>query len=337
MMRCLTLALLAAAQLPAQNFTAFEAALRSEAAPGVSVAITRGTEVIYRKAFGLANSETNAPVTPDMLFRLGSTTKMIVAATLMTFVNEGKLDLEAPVSRYIPNLPACIGAVSTNQLLTHSAGFKDVAPMFGSHDDSALEANVRSWGADYCEQPAGKQYKYSNPGYVLAGYLAQTLSGKPFADTVEERILRPVGMRQSTFRPIMAMTYPFAEGHDGARKIIRPAPDYAGAWPAGSLFSNTADLSTWVIALLNRNMAPAISKPHMPIGADGKKQYGYGLELRGTGPNQIWEHTGSRDGYGSVIRMYPGQRIGIIILGNWSDAKFPRSLAAAAAALSLPE
>ena len=321
----------------AQDFTALEASLRSEASPGISVAITRGTEVIYRKAFGVASVETGAAVTPDMLFRLGSTTKMITAATLLTFVDQGKLDLQAPVSLYIPGLPACISAVTAHQLLTHSAGLKDVAPMFGSHDDSALEANVRGWREDYCEGPAGKQFKYSNPSYVLAGYLAQVLSGKPFADTVEERILRPLGMTQSTFRPTMAMTYPLAEGHDNHRAIIRPAADYAGAWPAGSLFSNTGDLAKWMIAILNQSFAPAISKPYLAKSKDGKTQYGYGLDIRGEGAMRVLEHAGNRDGYGSFIRMYPAQRIGIVILGNWTGAVFPKSLKAAAAALALPE
>jgi CubicO group peptidase (beta-lactamase class C family) len=321
----------------AQDFTAMEAALRAEANPGISVAITRGTEVIYQKAFGVASKETSSPVTAEMLFRLGSTTKMITAATLLSFVDEGKFDLQAPVSRYVNGLPACLGAVTAHQLLTHTAGIKDVAPMFGSHDDSALEANVRSWREDYCEGPAGKQFKYSNPSYVLAGYLSQVLSGKPFADTVAERILIPLGMTHSTFRPTMAMTYPLAEGHDKDGKIIRPAADYAGAWPAGSLFSNTGDLSRWVIAVLTKNFAPAISKPYVARTGGQGRQYGYGLDIRGEGKNRILEHAGDRDGYGSFIRMYPEQRVGIIMLGNWTSAKFPRSLKAAATALSLPE
>ena len=208
--------------------------------------------------------------------------------------------------------------------------------MYGSHDDSALEANVRSWGTDFCESTPGKEFKYSNPSYVLAGYLAQVLSGKPFADTVEERVLRPLGMLKSTFRPMVAITYPFAEGHDDHAKVIRPAADYAGAWPAGSLYSNTEELSKWVQAILNRNFAPAISKPYIAMSKDGKTQYGFGLDIRGEVDSRILEHNGSRTGYGSVIRIYPAQHIGIIILGNWSGATFPKSLAAAAAALSLP-
>jgi len=317
------------------EFTGIKSALQSEASPGASIAITRGPEVVYRRAFGIANTETGSLVIPDMLFRLGSTTKMFTAATLVSFAEQGRIDLNVPVSRYIAKLPACVGAVTAHQLLTHSAGIKDDAPMFGSHDDSALEANILSWRDDYCEDPPGKKYKYSNPSYVLAGYLSQVLSGKPFADTVTERILQPLGMTHSTFRPTMAMTYPLAEGHDAQLKIIRPAANYAGAWPAGSLFSNTTDLSKWVIAFLNGGpgLSPFVIKQLSTRNQPGS--YGYGLAIRGEGESRILEHAGNRDGYGSFIRMYPAQRIGIIILGNRTGAAFPKTLRAVADAFSL--
>ncbi len=336
MYRALTVLPFCVLQLAAQDFSSFEAALKSEAAPGISVAITRGDQVIYRKAFGVADAETGSPVTADMIFRLGSTTKMIVAATVLSMVDEGELDLQAPVSRYLPSLPACLGKITTHQLLTHTSGIKNVVPMYGEHDETALEANVRSWGPDYCETPPGGLYSYSNPSFVLAGYLAQTLSGKRFADIVEERVLHPLGMTHSTFRPTVAMTYPLAQGHDKDRKVIRPAADYAGAWPAGSLFSNTDDLTHWVMAIMNRGFASAITKPNVDVSKDGKTKYGYGLNVRDSGNTRILEHSGSRTGYGSFVRMYPAQHVGIILLGNWSGALFPKSLAAASAALGLP-
>ncbi len=80
-----------------------------------------------------------------------------------------------------------------------------------------------------------------------------------------------------------------------------------------------------------------MAKPYIAMSKDGKTSYGYGLDVRGEGKNLIWEHAGNRDGYGSFIRMYPSQHVGIIMLGNWTGASFPRSLKAAAAALGLPE
>ena len=307
--------------------------------PGVAFAIVMGTDVVYRKGFGYASQETQQPIAPEMLFRLGSTTKMFTAATLASLAEEGKIDLNAPVSRYVSDIAPCIGKVTAHQLLTHTAGIKDIAPMFGSHDETALAANVRSWREDFCKAEPGGKWSYSNPSYVLAGYLAEVVSGKPYADIVEEKILKPLHMTRSTFRPTMAMTWPLAEGHNRDMEIIRPAADYAGAWPAGSLFSNVDDLAQWTVAFLNGGFsAKVIEKMSTPYvdKADGKAKYGYGLDVRMAGSVKILEHAGNRDGYGTFIRMYPQRRVALIILGNRTGAVFPKTLAAAAASFDLP-
>jgi CubicO group peptidase (beta-lactamase class C family) len=335
---------LAALFIPQTHGADLEATLRAELesthTPGAAIAIVRGAKVEYIKGVGLANTETKTPVSPNMLFRLGSTTKMFTAATLVSFAVEGKLDLKAPLGQYLAGNYAvvlgCLTTITAHQLLTHSAGLKDVAPMFGSHDETALALNVRSWSPDYCEAAPGKQFKYSNPGYVLAGYLVEVLSEKFYADTVNERILKPLGMTHSTYRPTVAITYPLAQGHNREMQIIRPAADYAGAWPAGSLFSNVEDLSRWMIAFLNGGMlegkqalSPAIiaklSAPYIACAGKEGRQYGYGLEIQ----DGMLEHEGNRDGYGTVIRMYPERKLGIVILGNRTGVTFPRTLDAA--------
>ena len=320
--------------------------LRDSKIPGAAIAIVRGTEVIYRRGFGYASMETKQAVDPGMVFRLGSTTKMITAATLVSLAEEGRIDLNAPVSRYVPDIAPCIGKVTPHLLLTHSAGIKDVAPMFGSHDETALSINVHSWRDDFCVDQPGAKWAYSNPSYVLSGYLAEVVSGKPYAEVVEEKVLKPLGMTHSSFRPTMAMTFPLAEGHNREMAIIRPAADYAGAWPAGSLFSNIDDLARWTTAFLNggklegRQAIPSavIAKLSTPYVTEpnGTTKYGYGLAIREVNGVVILEHAGNRDGYGSFIRMYPAERVAFIILGNRTGAVFPKSLAAAAKALDLP-
>ena len=109
--------------------------------------------------------------------------------------------------------------------------------MFGSHDDEALKREVAGWKDDRFFTQAGKVYSYSNPGYWLAGLLAETIGGKPYADQVATTIFEPLGMTHSTFRPTIALTFPLAQGHDvfaGKQEIIRPAADNAASWPAGS-------------------------------------------------------------------------------------------------------
>src|SRR5438876_5708254 len=133
----------------AQDFAPLEQTVRDELArskvPGASIAIVRENRVIYSKGFGTANIETNEPVRPEMLFRLGSTTKMLTATALVGLSLEGKLDLNAPGGKYIGGLAPKISTVTANQLLSHTAGIHNEAPMYGTHDDEALGKGMRSW------------------------------------------------------------------------------------------------------------------------------------------------------------------------------------------------
>lgn len=339
-MRSLAIAILLAAPLLGQDFAPLEQSAREELArlniPGASIAIVRGDRVIYSKAFGVADVETNEAVRPEMLFRLGSTTKMFTATALAELSIEGKLDLNAPAGKYLPGLPPKLSQVTANQLLSHTAGIHDEAPMYGSHDDDALGKGIRAWTDGWLFTAPGKIFSYSNPGYWMAGYLVEVLSGKPYADAMEERVFRNCGMSRTTLRPTMAMTWPLAQGHefvDGKARVPRPAADNAGSWPAGSIFSNSQDLARFVTAFLNDGMLDGkraldprafalLSSTHAKY-PDSPESYGYGLTIRDLRGVHVVEHGGSRMGYGSFIRMAPEQRVGIIVLTNRTGANLP--------------
>jgi len=311
--------------------------LQASKTPGAAVAVVLGDQVVFSHGYGLASVDTGAPLTPDMLFRLGSTTKMFTASAVVGLALEGKLDLNAPVSRYISGLDPTIGQLTANQLLSHTSGLHDEAPMFGSHDDAALGNGIHAWKADFLFAPPGRIYSYSNPGYWLAGYLAETVSGKPYADVIAERIFAPLGMQRSTVRPAMAMTWPLAQGHeirDGHPAVIRPAADNASGWPAGSIFSSALELSRFVIAFMNdgrldgRQVLPQkliaiMSSPHAEIPG-GDQHYGYGFELSASRGVHWVEHGGSRAGYGSTIRMAPDRKFAVIIVANRSGSGMPK-------------
>ena len=311
--------------------------LQATKTPGTAVAVVMGDQVIFSHGYGVASVDTGAPLTPDMLFRLGSTTKMFTASAVVGLALDGKLDLNAPVSQYISGLDPTIGQLTANQLLSHTSGLHDEAPMFGSHDETALGIGIHTWKADFLFAPPGRIYSYSNPGYWLAGYLAETVAGKPYADVIAERVFSPLGMTHSTLRPSMAMTWPLAQGHeirDGKPAVIRPAADNASGWPAGSIFSSALELSRLVIAFMNdgrldgRQVLPPkliaiMSSPHAEIpGSDD--HYGYGLQLFSSRGVHWVEHGGSRAGYGSTIRMAPEQKFAVIIVANRSGSGMPK-------------
>ena len=305
--------------------------------PGAVVAVVSGDRVVFSHGFGVSSADTSAPVSPDMLFRLGSTTKMFTAAAVAGLALEGKIDLEAPVSRYISGLDVSVGKLTANQLMSHTSGLHDEAPMFGSHDEAALGNGIRRWKEDVLFAPPGRIYSYSNPGFWLAGYLAESVSGKPYADVIEERLFRPLGMNRSTLRPTMAMTWPLSQGHEvrnGRPEVIRPAADNAASWPAGSIFSSALDLSRFVIAFMNEGkvegkqvlppkLISMMSSPHAHIPGS-ESSYGYGLNLSNSRGVRWVQHAGSRAGYGSLIRMAPERRFAVIMVANRTASDLPK-------------
>lgn len=349
---CAALALTVGAgaqEAKAPDFAAVEKAVRAELTasntPGAAVAVVLDGRVVYARGFGVANVETGEAMRPEMLFRLGSTTKMITAATVVLLAEQGKLSLTDPIGRYIPNLHPSLARLTAHQLLSHQSGILDEAPMFGSHDDTAMKAEIAGWTDTKFFAEPGEVYSYSNPAYWLAGLLAETVGGRPFADQVAETIFAPLGMTRSTFRPTIAMTYPLAQGHeiaDGKPRIIRPAADNSASWPAGSIYSNVMDLSRWMMAVVDRGqlggaaVLPAgvfevMTTPRAEIPG-GAIQYGYGVQLSRWGATPTVEHGGSRSGYGSNIRMIPSRRFGVVVLGNRSGVSFPQTVEAATVA-----
>ncbi len=325
----------------APDFAPLDAVARQElkdaGVPGAAIAVVSG-RVVHVKAYGVANVETGAEMTPEMLFRLGSTTKMFTAAALATLADRGLVDLRKPVGDYIRGLHPSIARITGHQLLSHTSGFLDEAPMFGSDDEAALTEGVLAWKEDRFFTEPGRIYSYSNPGYWLAGALIEAVGGKRYADQMRDTLFAPLGMTRTTLRPTMAMTYPLAQGHDvegGKASIVRPAANNAASWPAGSIFSNVLDLSRFVMAFVGGGtieghavLSPAViamvSTPATKIpGSDA--EYGYGVNIGAYRGLRLVQHGGSRSGYGSTIRMVPDRQAGVIVLANRTGASLPRT------------
>lgn len=338
---------------PAPNFAGLDAVVRKEMletmTPGAAVAVVLGDRVILARGFGVANVETGEAVRPEMVFRLGSTTKMFTAATVVLLAEQGKLSLNEPIGKHIAGLTPKLAALTAHQLLSHTSGILDNAPMFGSHDESAMKLEVAGWKDDKFFTEPGKIYSYSNPGYWLAGLLAETVGGKLFADQVATSVFEALGMKQSTFRPSVAMTYPLAQGHDvvgGKPQIIRPTANNAASWPAGSIFTSVMDVSRWMMAFVNggqvggaqilpATMFATLAVPRSTIPGSTNR-YGYGVQVGTWRGLDVVEHGGSRSGYGSVIRMVPSQKFGVVVLANRTGVSLSRTAnAAMEAALKL--
>ncbi len=323
--------------LPPARFAELErvvlAELEETKTPGAVVAIVQGETIIYQKGFGVANVETAQAVAPDMLFRIGSMTKMYTAAALVSLAEEGKLDLNAPIGKYLEGLPPRLASVTAHQLISHTAGLSDGAAMIGKHDESALAEEVRGYKDSLFFTDPGAVFSYANPGFVIAGYLVERLSGEPYSRAIQKRVLDPLKMTRTTFQPTVVMTYPFAVGHTGndgaAARVLRPMEDNAQIWPAGFLFSNGPDLARFAVAFMNGGQLdgkPALSAkiierlstPNAPVQSQMEGAYGYGLIMREHRGVRLVEHGGTTGSFASDFVMAPAQHVAVIVLANRS-------------------
>jgi CubicO group peptidase (beta-lactamase class C family) len=329
------------------RFTGLEATLREElqakVIPGAAVAVVEGDRVTFVAAQGVLNVETREPVKPESLFRLGSTTKMFTATAVVLLSEQKKLRLDAPIGQVASGLSPRIAALTMDQLLSHRSGLSDEVAANGPHDERALADAVRSWDGRRLFTDPGSIYSYANPGYNLAGYVLQEVSGKPFADQMNDSLFAPLGMRRTTFRPMLALTYSAAAGHsfdvDARPVVVRPLADNMPAWPSGQMFSNVLDLANFTIAFMNDGKLQGVQV--LPPSAikilsseharppTGRFTYGYGLERTMSGGEFVLEHGGSLRGYGSFIRMFPGRKAAVIVLTNVTSGELPKTVEAA--------
>ena len=314
--------------------------LKERNTPGAVIEVVMGDRVVYQKAFGVANIETNAPMETQMLFRLGSTTKMFTAAALVSLAEQGKIKLDEPIGNHVKGLSPKIAQATPNYLLSNSAGVRDFAAPFISNDDEALAKMVRSWKDDVFFADQGEIYSYSSAGFWLSGMVVEELSGKPYADAMAEVLFKPLGMERTTFRPLLAMTYPLATAHaveNGKATIIRPFFNNVAMWPAGSIFSNANDLSRWVIAFLNdgridgKQAIPAslpgqLATKHIPVPGEADSYYAFGLTTFKYHGLEFVGHGGFSRGYGSMIQMVPSRKFAVIVLTNKSGETMRKTL-----------
>jgi CubicO group peptidase (beta-lactamase class C family) len=321
--------------IDAPAFARAEASIRealvAAGAPGAAVAVVSGDRVIWAQGLGVANTETGAPVTADTLFQIGSATKMFTAAAVLSAASSGAIALDRPVGGYVSGLARCLAAPTLAQLLSHTGGVIDEPDEYGPQGEEALAAYARTWPSEYCLLPPGRAFSYSNSGFALAGLALQEADKKPFADIMRARVLAPLGMPRTTFRPTDAMTWPLAVGHRkdkaGNVTVVRPLANDARLWPAGTLYSSANEMARFAMALLNDGVVDG--KPALPPGVVARmraaaaaipttgQRYGQGLFLTG---DPAYGHGGTMTGYVASVTILPEAKLGIVVLTNGDNA-----------------
>jgi CubicO group peptidase (beta-lactamase class C family) len=294
--------------------------------PGCAALVAYKGEIIYKKAFGLANIENAVAMKPDMIFRIGSITKQFTAIAILRLMEQGKLTLQDEITKYLPDYPVNGKKITIEHLLTHTSGIKSYTGMEKFNDMQGKDMKVDELIAFFKNEPMdfdpGTNWKYNNSGYVLLGAILEKITGKPYGEYIEETIFKPLGMKNSLYGSNSKIIPNRASGYDPGNSGIRNAAYLSMALPyaAGSLMSSVEDLYKWNRALRSNQL---VKKETLEKAFTGYKlqsgrntNYGYGWAVGDIGNHRVIEHSGGINGYLSDALYGPEDDIFIAVLSN---------------------
>ena len=313
--------------------------------PGGTAIIARDGEILYRKAFGMANMELGVEMTPDNVFRIGSITKQFTSCAILKLAEEGKLDLQDDITKYIEDYPTHGHTITIEHLLTHSSGIKSYTSMEKWTAEVRRKDFTPPELVDFFKnQPMdfvpGEEFRYNNSAYFLLGYIVEIVSGKTYESYIDETFFKPLGMNNSyygsTSRIIHNRASGYAMGEDGYKNddFLSMTQPYA----AGSLLSTVDDLYTWYKAVMNNEVISEASLKKMTtsyiLNSGEKSGYGYGWFLGNVQESPCIYHGGGINGYLTASMFLPGERLFVAVFSNCT-CKDPSDLAVKMAAISL--
>ncbi len=312
--------------------------------PGVSLAVVQNGRVVKQQGYGFADLELKVSVTPETVFEIGSITKQFVAAAIMTLVEQGKVNLGDPASRYLSDLPSAWREVTLRQLLTHTSGIPDFEEILGYgayRTPTTAQQLMAVAAAKPIDFPPGVQWHYSNTGYYLLGLIIEKVSGAPHASLIDKRILEPAGMtrtRSSDPTEIIsgrASGYALEDGRIVNRDPIQPT----AVGGAGDLVSTTGDLVKWNALLDAQPVLAQESYAEMwanqPLADGSPSGYGFGWFVSPVRGHRVQEHSGGTAGFSADILRLPDDRVTVIVLTNSYDAN-PAGMASHVAGQFVP-
>jgi CubicO group peptidase (beta-lactamase class C family) len=318
--------------------------------PGASLAIVEGDKIVHLRGFGQARPGGEAP-SPQTPFVLGSTTKSFTALAVMQLVESGKIELDAPVQRYLPWFrvadPQASAQMTVRHLLYQTSGLPGLPGMIllADFDDrpDATERQARALSTLKLTRPAGSAFEYSNLNYNLLGLIVEAASGESYADYIQHHIFTPLGMSHSYTSQAMAKQNGLAVGHRywfaSPFAVINLAIP-RGSLPSGQLISSAEDMAHYLIAHLNGGGYGDV-QILSPAGIDGLHRgvaeyrtmgitvgkYGMGWFITDIGQTTTIWHGGNVPDFSSYMALLPEQKKGVVLLVNADHYGLPPVLA----------
>lgn len=299
--------------------------------PGCTVGVVKDGKLVHAQAFGLADVERNKPLDTHATFNLASVSKQFTAYAILLLQKDGKLKLDDPVVRYLPELAPSAQGVTLRHLMNHTGGLRDYIGLIamegrsGADGATIQEAMLALARQTRPNEKPGVEYEYSNTGYFLLGVVVARVSGQSLAKFSEQRIFRPLGMTHTSIvdrYPDGIATLARGYAHDGARfRIDETAWEQVGD---GQVHSDLHDLALWDRNFYTGELGGRdLIRESIRVGVlnSGKAiEYAAGLRVATTRGLPTISHGGAWVGYRSQILRFPDERLTAIVLCNRDDA-----------------
>ncbi len=307
--------------------------MKSRKIPGVSVGIYSRGQVLLAKGYGMSDVELSVAVKPETVFQSGSVGKQFVSAAIMMLVEEGKINLDDSIVKYFPNAPESWKPILIKNLLSHTSGLAEYesgeragpkGPFYLRLDftEDELVEKVEALPIDF---KVGEQWSYRNTNYLLLGIIIHKVTGKFYADFLQERIFKPLGMTSTRLIsdadiiPNRASGYELHHGELKNQEWVSPT---FNSTADGTLYFNVLDLAKWDGALYGTTLLKQSSLDRMwtvyPLN-DGKPNpanYGFGWMMEPMNGHRSTQHGGAWQGFTCFILRYPDDALSVAVLTN---------------------
>jgi CubicO group peptidase (beta-lactamase class C family) len=301
-------------------------ALTSTGVPSASIAIVQAGAITYLQAYGDGRIEPHKPALPSMRYSIGSISKQFTTAAVLLLAEQGKLSLDDPVSRFVPNLTRG-NEVRIRELLSHTSGYQDYwpqdyVPPFMLQPTTA-DKILDQWARKPLDFDPGTDWQYSNTNFVIAGLIVEKASGEPLLQFLSEHIFTPLGMKSVMNIDQNRLTETDATGYlRYAVGPLRPAPKEGKGWlfAAGELAMPAEDLAKWDISMINQTVLRPASYAQMEREVVLKNglgtRYGLGVDVRQESGQRAIEHGGEVSGFTAHNLVFPDARMAVVVLVN---------------------
>ncbi len=309
-----------------------EQQIKQKQIPAISIAVVDDQQIVWAEGFGFADQKAKIPATAETVYRIGSVSKLFTDIGIMQMVERGALDLDAPVTNYIPDFHPKnpFGApITLRQLMSHQSGLLREPPIGNYFETSepSLKQTVLGLNETQLVYAPGTHVKYSNAAIGAVGYVLEEKNGLPFAKYLKSAVLAPLGMEHSSFGPESALIHNLAKAemwsYDGR---VFDAPTFQlGMAPAGSMYSTVNDLGRFVIAMLAHGQGERgqvlkpetldqMWQPQSPNSSGGG--FGLGFRIADLNHHRMIGHGGAIYGFATSLEMLPDDKLGVIVVAT---------------------